>query len=146
MVTVKRGAFSVHQAAWPADSAALKGIRTEVFILEQRVPEEDEWDGLDAACLHALAVDAEGAAIGTGRLAPDGKIGRMAVLKEWRGRGVGTGILEFLVAAARSRGLGECQLHAQSHALGFYAHRGFESVGEEFMEAGIPHRRMRRKL
>src|SRR5690348_5535972 len=105
MGTVKHGVFKVHQATWPADSAALKGIRTEVFILEQRVPEQDEWDELDAVCLHVLAVDAEGAAIGTGRLTPDGKIGRMAVLKEWRGSGVGTDILEFLLAAARDRGL-----------------------------------------
>lgn len=146
MGAVKRGVFEVHQATWPADNAALKGIRTEVFILEQGVPEEDEWDEFDAVCLHALAVDAEGAAIGTARLTPDGRIGRMAVLKEWRGSGVGTDILEFLLAAARERGLGECQLHAQSHALDFYAHRGFEAIGEEFMEAGIPHRRMRLRL
>ena len=146
MDAVKRGIFNVRQATWSADSAELKGIRTEVFILEQRVPEEDEWDGLDPACLHALAVDAEGAPIGTGRLTPDGKIGRMAVLKEWRGSGVGTAILAFLVAAARSRGLDECQLHAQTHALGFYRRQGFEIIGAEFMEAGIPHHRMRLRL
>lgn len=143
---MRRGIFNVRQASWSTDSAALKGIRTEVFILEQKVPEADEWDSLDAACLHALAMDADGDAIGTGRLAPDGKIGRMAVLKEWRGNGVGTYILEFLVTAARGRGLGECQLHAQSHAIGFYTRQGFEAVGEEFLEAGIPHRRMRRRF
>lgn len=140
------GAFSVRQADWAAENALLRGIRTEVFIMEQRVPEADEWDEQDPVCLHALALDREGMAIGTARMAVDGKIGRMAVLKEWRGKGVGSRILEFLVAAARSRGLQECRLHAQSHALAFYAHHGFEAVGEEFAKAGIPHRRMRRRL
>lgn len=143
---LRNGAFSVRQADWAAENALLRGIRTEVFIMEQRVPEADEWDEQDPVCLHALALDREGMAIGTGRMAADGKIGRMAVLKEWRGKGVGGSILEFLVAAARSRGLQECRLHAQSHALAFYEHHGFEAVGEEFAEAGIPHRHMRRRL
>ena len=146
MVAVKRTAFSVREAAWSAESAALRGIRTEVFILEQHVPEADEWDGLDAGCFHALAVDGSGDAIGTGRLSIDGKIGRMAVLKEWRGSGVGTGILGFLVTAARGRRLEECVLHAQCQALTFYERQGFEPIGAEFLEAGIPHRRMRLRL
>lgn len=146
MDPLKRVAFSVRQADWTAENALLRGIRTEVFIMEQHVPEADEWDGQDPACLHALALDGEGMAIGTGRMAVDGKIGRMAVLKEWRGKGVGGSILEFMVAAARSHGLQECRLHAQSHALAFYTRHGFEAVGEEFPEAGILHRRMRRRL
>lgn len=70
----------------------------------------------------------------------------MAVLKEWRGTGVGAAILESLITAARARGMRECHMHAQSHALAFYVRHGFESQGEEFLEAGIPHRRMRRRL
>jgi len=146
MDTLKHGAFSVRSADWAAKNALLRGVRTAVFIMEQQVPEAEEWDEQDPVCLHALAMDGAGMAIGTGRLAPDGKIGRVAVLKEWRGKGVGGGILEFLVAAARRRGLQECRLHAQSHALTFYTRHGFQAVGEEFPEAGIPHRRMRRRL
>jgi predicted GNAT family N-acyltransferase len=138
--------FSVRHAAWEKDSAALRNIRTAVFVVEQRVPEDEEWDGLDAGCLHALALDAGGTPIGTGRLAPDGKIGRMAVLKEWRGAGVGAALLQWLIQAADTRGMAECHMNAQSHALRFYSRHGFEAYGDEFLEAGIPHRRMRRRL
>ena len=134
--------FSVCTADWDREREALRGLRRAVFIVEQRVPEEEEWDELDASCLHALAQDEAGSPVGTGRLTPDGKIGRMAVLKEWRGVGVGTAILRFLVEHARRRGLPGCRLNAQRHALPFYAHHGFEPYGEEFMEAGIPHRAM----
>lgn len=139
-------AFSLRRVEWNDEADALRGIRTEVFILEQSIPPEDEWDNLDPACLHVLALDAAGDPVGTGRLTPDGRIGRMAVLKGWRGRGVGTAILESLVCEARERALPECRLNAQTHALGFYARRGFESYGEEFLEGGIPHRGMRRRL
>lgn len=138
--------FMVRQAPWSEDADSLRRIRTEVFIREQAIPPEDEWDELDPACLHVLALDADGAAVGTGRLTPDGKIGRMAVLKRWRGHGVGTAILEFLLREARSHDLKECRLSAQTHALGFYARRGFEAYGEDFLEGGIPHRGMRRRL
>ena len=146
MEPVKPQTFSVRHAAWEKESPALRRIRNAVFVMEQQVPEDEEWDELDVACLHALALDRDGAPIGTGRLAPDGKIGRMAVLKEWRGTGVGAAILESLMNAARARGMRECHMHAQSHALAFYARHGFESQGDEFLEAGIPHRRMRRRL
>ena len=146
MEPVKPQIFSVRHAAWEKENAALRRIRTAVFVMEQRVPEDEEWDGLDVACLHALALDDAGTPIGTGRLAPDGKIGRIAVLKEWRGTGVGAAILESLMTAARTCGMHECHMHAQSHALAFYVRHGFESQGEEFLEAGMPHRRMCRKL
>lgn len=138
--------FSVVTASWQQDLAPLRDLRRTVFIREQQVPESLEWDEYDAVSQHALAVDAEGHAIGTGRLLPDGHIGRMAVLREWRGRGVGAAILEFLVECARHRGDAVLHLNAQTHAIGFYERHGFVAHGEEFPDAGIPHRRMTREL
>lgn len=138
--------FRVRMADWEREREAMRAIRTPVFIQEQQVPQDIEWDDKDPLCVHALALDADGTPIGTGRLAPDGKIGRMAVLPEWRGRGVGAAILEFLVDSARERGVGECHMNAQSHAVEFYRQHGFEAYDAEFLEAGIPHRRMKRTL
>jgi predicted GNAT family N-acyltransferase len=138
--------FRVRIADWEREREAMRAIRTPVFIHEQQVPQQIEWDEMDPLCVHALALDVDGTPIGTGRLAPDGKIGRMAVLGEWRGKGVGAAILDFLVASARERGIKECRLHAQHHALEFYLQHGFEAEGEEFMEAGIPHVSMRKVL
>jgi predicted GNAT family N-acyltransferase len=135
--------FVVRRAAWAADSATLAAIRREVFVVEQHVPEAEEWDGIDDAYQHALALASDGRAIGTGRLLPDGHIGRMAVLKPWRGRGVGSALLTELIAMARERGFSETRLHAQTHALGFYRRHGYTPLGKEFMEAGIPHYEMR---
>ena len=120
-------------------------IRFEVFVREQRVPAEIELDEHDAACLHALAFEGE-EAIGTGRLLPDGHIGRMAVLKAWRGRGVGGMILKELVQAAGRRGDREVALSAQVHAVDFYRAHGFSPVGEVYQEAGIAHEAMVRSL
>jgi len=139
-------AFRVRLADWERERDAMRVVRSEVFIREQAVPQDLEWDDKDPLCVHALVVDSDGTPIGTGRLAPDGKIGRMAVLPEWRGSGVGTAILEFLVVCARDRGLTECYMNAQSHALDFYRQHGFEAYDAEFMEAGIPHRHMKRSL
>jgi predicted GNAT family N-acyltransferase len=127
---------------WPAAQAQAKRIRFEVFVEEQRVPAEIELDEHDAQCLHALAF-ADARAVGTGRLLPDGHIGRMAVLKDWRGRGAGRAILRALIDAARRRGDGEVLLSAQVHALGFYRAEGFEPQGPVYEEAGIPHQAMR---
>jgi predicted GNAT family N-acyltransferase len=138
--------FRLRPAAWPRDAALLQGVRRRVFIEEQGVPEALEWDEWDAGALHVLALDGAGLAIGTGRLLPDGHVGRMAVLREWRGRGVGGALLDALLEAARVRGLREAVLNAQTHALGFYAGRGFVAEGEEFPDAGIAHRRMRLRL
>lgn len=139
-------AFRVRMADWEREREAMRAIRTSVFIHEQRVPEDIEWDDKDPLCVHVLALDEDGAPIGTGRLAPDGKVGRMAVLTEWRGRGVGAAILEFLVSSARERGIKECYMNAQSHAVEFYRQHGFGTYDAEFLEAGIPHRRMKRML
>jgi len=130
---------------WAAACAEASRIRLAVFVEEQRVPPEIEMDEKDAVCVHALAY-AQGRAVGTGRLLPDGHIGRMAVLKESRCLGVGGAILERLVEEARRMGMREVVLSAQTHALGFYRRHGFMAAGEVFEEAGIPHQEMRRML
>lgn len=131
---------------WPAARAAATRIRFAVFVEEQHVPAALELDEWDARCEHALARNAEGKAIGTGRLSPDGHIGRMAVVPDWRGRGVGAAILAALVARARAHGMAEIALNAQTQARGFYARQGFAERGPEFIEAGIPHVAMVRRL
>lgn len=134
--------FTVRAASWRDDIAPLQDLRRWVFIIEQQVPEELEWDAADATAVHALALDAEGCPIGTGRLLTDGHIGRIAVVREWRRRGVGSAILEWLIARAREQGCNTVRLHAQTHALGFYASHGFTAHGAVFTEAGILHRVM----
>lgn len=118
-------------------------IRFAVFVEEQGVPREIELDRNDAPSLHALAFDQE-KAVATGRLLPDGHIGRMAVLKGWRGQGIGGAILRQLMAAARSRGDREVVLAAQVHAVPFYRAHGFVESGPQYLEAGIRHQDMRR--
>lgn len=138
--------FRVRLVDWPASEPDLMRIRTEVFVVGQGVPATLERDGRDGECVHALAETLAGEAIGTGRLMPDGRIGRMAVLGPWRGKGVGAAILEALMAEARRRGFREAHLHAQSHARDFYARHGFVVEGEEYLEAGIAHVGMRARL
>ena len=134
--------FEIRLARWPRDREALRLIREQVFVEEQGVPLELEWDGLDPRCLHLLAEDAGGNPIGTGRLLPDGHIGRMAVLAPWRGRGVGTALLRRLMEEGRKLGYPELVLNAQVSAISFYERAGFEVEGPVFDDAGIPHRRM----
>lgn len=138
--------YKVRLADWQRDEAALRALRTAVFVREQSVPEDEEWDGLDADCAHVLAEHPAEGVIGTGRLHPSGKIGRMAVLAAWRGHGVGAAILRLLLEEARRRGLDAVYLHGQVPVLGFYARFGFVAEGAEFDEAGIPHRLMRLQL
>jgi predicted GNAT family N-acyltransferase len=130
---------------WPAAQTEAKRIRFAVFVEEQGVPAEIELDDMDTHCLHALAFEGD-EAVGTGRLLPDGHIGRMAVVKAWRGRGVGGALLRRLVEAARERGDREALLSAQVHALGFYRGHGFTPYGDVYHEAGIPHQAMRLTL
>lgn len=139
-------AFGVRRADFIRDRESLRRVRETVFVEEQRVPMELEWDEDDENALHALAEDPAGHPIGTGRLTGDGRIGRMAVMKDWRGRGVGRAILEWLTEAARSRGIDEIVLSAQISAINFYRRFGYTEEGDEFIDAGIPHRRMRRRL
>lgn len=126
---------------WAQARTAASRIREQVFMEEQGVPAELEWDEWDEPSLHALAWVGE-QAVGTARLLPGGKIGRMAVLPPWRGQGIGHALLSALIDAARQQGLDRICLDAQTHALGFYQRAGFIVGGEEFLDAGIPHRHM----
>jgi predicted GNAT family N-acyltransferase len=143
---MREPAFHIIHADWQRDREALRRVRDTVFVREQNVPPDLEWDGLDAACDHVLALDTEGRAIGTGRLTPEHAIGRMAVLLTWRGRGVGAAMLNALIARAQAHRWRHVQLHAQVPAIGFYQRFGFQCHGEEFIEAGIRHRHMTRHL
>ena len=138
--------YSVRLASWDHDSAALELVREAVFIREQGISVELEWDGLDAECVHVLAADTVLHPIGTARLLPNGTIGRMAVLKEWRRQGVGTALIEQLLDEARNREISQLTLSAQLYVTSLYRKFGFKPVGEEFIEAGIPHVRMVKRL
>ncbi|MEU1279009.1 GNAT family N-acetyltransferase [Streptomyces sp. NPDC005805] len=154
--------WSVRVAAGPADREACFAVRKAVFVAEQRVPEEIEYDAHDAedaATVHVLAVREDGTPLGTVRLlhgpaAADrtggdlsvGSLGRLAVTADARGLGVGVALVRAVEEAARGLGLAAVDLHAQTHALGFYERLGYTAYGEEFPDAGIPHRSMRRPL
>ena len=130
---------------WEDARALASPIRFEVFVEEQRVPAEIELDEMDARCVHAVAFEGE-SPVATGRLLPDGHIGRMAVLKAWRGRGIGGEILQRLMQAARERGDPRIVLAAQVHAVEFYRRHGFSVTGGVYQEAGIPHQDMVKAL
>ncbi len=117
-------------------------IREVVFVVEQGVPVELELDGLDPACQHVLALDSEDRPIGTARMQECGHIGRIAVLRPWRKRGVGSRLLTALIQIAREAGLETVDLDSQLHAIGFYEKHGFRARGDSFLDAGIPHRNM----
>ena len=131
---------------WARAEAQVMPVRMAVFVVEQGEPEDIEREEFDAVSRHAIARDEAGAVVATGRLLPDGHIGRMAVAAPLRGKGVGGAVLEALVAEAARAGLAEVALNAQVHALAFYRRHGFVEYGDVFMEAGIPHRAMRRTL
>ncbi|WP_190175789.1 GNAT family N-acetyltransferase [Streptomyces naganishii] len=151
--------YEVRVAEDPADREACFAVRKQVFVAEQGVPEDIEYDAHDAVALHVLAVREDGLPLGTGRLlygeaaaaktggeAGVGSLGRLAVARQARGRGVGVALVRAIEDAARVRGLTAVDLHAQTHALGFYERLGYEAYGPEFPDAGIPHRAMRRVL
>jgi YbgC/YbaW family acyl-CoA thioester hydrolase len=125
-------------------------LRRAVFVDEQGIPESEEWDAADATALHAVAINALGQAVGTGRLLAAqpgvGKIGRMAVHRALRGTGVGARVLAALTEAARARGDHTLRLSAQRTAMGFYQRQGWQCVGEPYDEVGIPHQTMERRL
>ncbi len=138
--------FIVSEVRWEDNSHELAAIRLQVFVVEQKVPEDLEWDGIDPQCRHVIARDHCGRPIGTGRLLPDGHIGRMAVVAAHRRQGVGRAMLELLLKIAERNGHPVARLHAQTYAIPFYAKFGFIAEGEEFMEADIPHWSMHRLL
>ncbi|MFE6458561.1 GNAT family N-acetyltransferase [Streptomyces cinereoruber] len=152
-------AYGVREALGDEDREACFAVRREVFVEEQGVPRELEYDTYDATAVHVLAVRADGLPLGTGRLlhgadalgrtgadASVGSLGRLAVAKAARGLGVGAALVRGIEDAARERGLTAVDLHAQTHALGFYERLGYEAYGPEFPDAGIPHRAMRKAL
>jgi predicted GNAT family N-acyltransferase len=138
--------FTVRIMAWREALPLARPVRERVFIEEQKVPRELEWDEWDEISDHAVAFDATGKPIGTARLLPDGRIGRMAVREEWRGKGVGAALLGAMLDRARSRSMVRAVLHAQTQAAGFYRKFGFTERGDEFEEAGIPHVEMTLEL
>jgi predicted GNAT family N-acyltransferase len=143
---VAAGTVAVYAASWHADRATIERVRRAVFIEEQGIPEADEWDESDPVSRHVLAGVTKRDAVGTGRLEATGKIGRVAVLPQCRGRGVGSRIVVHLVKQATELGLVQVYLHAQASAVAFYERLGFEVDGAEFDEVGIPHRRMRQGI
>jgi len=131
--------------SWAEAQSSVKPLRYQVFVIEQKVPEEMEWDEFDQDALHAI-VKKDQEVIGTARLIIDGqevKIGRMAIRKEHRQQGIGEKLLSKLIQTAKEKGAQECILHAQTHAIAFYAKADFEPHGPIFDEAGIPHVEMR---
>jgi predicted GNAT family N-acyltransferase len=141
-----QAAVTLEVVHWPHDRARIERVRRAVFIEEQRIPEADEWDDSDPLCWHVLALAANRDVVGTGRLDPDGKIGRVAVLPQYRGTGIGAAIVSRLVDLAAAQGLTQVHLNAQVSALRFYERLGFRAEGPEFDEVGIPHRRMRQRI
>ncbi|MFF6997099.1 GNAT family N-acetyltransferase [Streptomyces sp. NPDC008313] len=152
-------ARTVRVAGDAADREACFTVRKEVFVTEQGVPQDIEYDAYDAGALHVLAVREDGTPLGTGRLLHGeaaaaktggdpavGSLGRLAVTREARGLGVGAALVRALEDAARAHGLTAVDLHAQTHALAFYERLGYVAYGPEFPDAGIPHRAMRRTL
>ena len=132
--------------SWDELGAQARRIRFEVFVVEQGVPPELEIDSMDPLCVHAIASLPAGPALGTGRLLPDGHIGRMAVAREARGQGIGNALLLSLMDEARRRGHQEVELFSQVHAQAFYQRHGFVVSGPRFDDAGIDHVPMRARL
>lgn len=131
---------------WDSLREDAQKVRIEVFVIEQNVPVELECDEGDEVSTHAVAYDEQGQPVATGRLLPDGHVGRMAVSQSLRGKGIGKQVLIALLDHARQDGHKELVLHAQTHAIPFYERQGFIAEGEEFMEADMPHRLMRRRI
>lgn len=140
--------WETREVDWRDDETveAVRLVRHAVFVVEQDVPEALEWDGSDSACRHVVALTTNGKVVATGRLDPDDHIGRMAVAREARGQGAGRAVLQHLIDIARERGSREVVLNAQTHAMAFYLHAGFEAFGERFLEAGIEHQSMLKRL
>jgi predicted GNAT family N-acyltransferase len=129
---------TVSVADWQKNNADIRRIRDTVFVTEQSVPSELEWDAEDSSAVHFLAYEGD-FAIGTARLLADGEIGRLSVLRDWRGLTVGEALLMAVIQEAEQRGLNEQRLSAQVQAVPFYERFGFTVVSDEFLEAGLPH-------
>ncbi|HYQ71170.1 MAG TPA: GNAT family N-acetyltransferase [Gammaproteobacteria bacterium] len=139
-------AYRIVDADWSRDREGIRAVRHAVFVVEQGIPESLEWDGRDAACHHVLALADVDGIVATGRLLADGRIGRMAVLQEWRGCGVGRELLGHLQRQASADGLARVYVHAQVEVADFYRRAGFQATGEPYIVAGIPHVEMHKAL
>ncbi len=131
---------------WAHAETHVMPLRVAVFVEEQGVPASIERDQFDAVSRHAWVMDDTGDIIATGRLLPDGHIGRMAVRVDCRRQGLGARVLQVLIEEAHGQGMKTLVLNAQTHAQDFYRRHGFLPEGEVFMEAGLPHQCMRREL
>ena len=138
--------FTVSLVCWHDGEPLLRPIREAVFIRERCVPIELEWDGKDEDCRHALALSLQGDAIGCGRMLPDGHIGHIAVLPQWRKQKVGRAIVEALLDYARTHDYQQISVDVQPHYVPFYRSNGFVEQGEAFMDAGLPHIKMKLQL
>lgn len=138
--------FTVSLLCWHDGEPLLRSVREAVFIREQGVPAELEWDEFDLGCRHALALSLRGEAVGCGRILPNGHIGRIAVIQRWRKQKVGTTIMEALLDYARAHDYKQVDVDAQTQALPFYRGFGFVEQGEEFIDAGLPHIKMTLQL
>jgi predicted GNAT family N-acyltransferase len=139
-------AYRIVEADWSRDQSGIRAVRHAVFVEEQGIPESLEWDGRDADCRHVLALAGDAEVIATGRLMGDGRIGRMAVLRTWRGCGVGRALLERLLLQALQGGLRRVYVHAQLEVAGFYSRAGFRLAGQPFVTADIVHVEMEKVL
>ncbi len=144
-VEMTKNTLTIHEGGWEALRESAGDIRRIVLIEEQRVPLTEEWDGRDDDCRHFLAL-LNGAPVGTARLLPDAHIGRVAVLAEARDSGIGAALMLAAIETARRESYPAVELAAQTHALPFYERLGFTAFGDEFLDAGIPHRNMRLEL
>ncbi|MCK5689556.1 GNAT family N-acetyltransferase [Myxococcota bacterium] len=138
--------FTIEEASWDHDQDVLRSIRETVFVVGQDVPADLEWDGLDHTLRHFLAKAASGEAVGTARMHSDGHIERMAVLDKWRGQGVGSELLVAMMQILKDEGIKEAWLNAQVQAIPFYERHGFVAEGDVFLDADIPHYRMKRSI
>ncbi|GAD29167.1 acetyltransferase [Photobacterium leiognathi lrivu.4.1] len=139
MVEIKIVAFD------DAHRGLIRTVREQVFIQEQQIDPEIEFDGLDSEAVHVLVMDGE-QPLGTGRILEDGHIGRIAIMKSARGQGLGAKVVQALVEYAQQQGYPRVDLGAQTHAVDFYRKLGFMPYGDEFMEANIPHQAMEQIL
>ena len=137
--------IKIRIASWDSDQDSLARIRRLVFIEEQNVPEDMEWDEYDDSATHFL-ISLDNKVIATARLKTDGQIGRMAVLAEYRNKGIGSKLLQYVLLVAKQQKLKNVYLHAQVSAIAFYKKHGFTTCGRVFYEANIPHREMSKKI
>lgn len=137
--------MNIRITSFREEEQAIRQIRSSVFVKEQGIPDEDGYDDSDNVCVHAIAWD-EGRPVGTGRFGDDGRIGRIAVMKRVRGKGIAKAIILALEQHARKCGLRQLWAHAQVQALGFYEKLGYHVDKDEFMEDGIPHKRIYKSI